>query len=72
MMMKRLGMTSNAILMLTAERSGHLNWLHRHCNLHERILEETRIQICNIGDEAYVMPEAMDRKGLKATFIIYS
>jgi hypothetical protein len=71
-MMKHLGMTSDAILILTAERSARLNWLHRLCNLHGHILEETQYQIGDIGDEAYAMPEAMNSKGLKANFIIYS
>jgi hypothetical protein len=32
------------------------------------IPEEKQIQIGDIGDEAYAMPEAMDKKGLKAKF----
>jgi hypothetical protein len=36
------------------------------------IPEEKQIQVGDIGDEAYAMPEAMDRKGLKAISIIYS
>jgi hypothetical protein len=41
-MMKHLGMTSNAILILTAERSARLNWLHRLYNLHGRTLHSRR------------------------------
>ncbi len=36
------------------------------------IQEEKQIQIGDIDDEAYAMPEAMDKKGLKANSIIYS
>ena len=42
----------DALYILTAQRSAHLNWLYRPCDLHVSIPEDTRIEIGDIIDDA--------------------
>ena len=42
----------DALYILTAQRSAHLNWLYRLGDLHVSIPEDTRIEIGDIIDDA--------------------